>query len=94
MRFLNKKQAGGTQPFRAFPDPSRKNTLIRGYIYIAAARYAEWGAGSEKRVIAVNVPLLKGEVPAAQAVGCWKVVARMRGALWGSFPEFSNHEES
>ena len=31
-------------------------------------RYAEWGAGSEKRVIAVNVPLLKGEVPAAQAV--------------------------
>ena len=68
MRFLNKKQAGGTQPFRAFPDPSRKNTLIRGYIYIEAARYAEWGAGSEKRVIAVNVPLLKGEVPAAQAV--------------------------
>ena len=94
MRFLNKKQAGGHAAFSRLPRPIPENTLIRGYIYIEAARYAEWGAGSEKRVIAVNVPLLKGEVPAAQAVGCWKVVARMRGALWGSFPEFSNHEES
>ena len=61
-------------------------------------RYAEWGVGSEKRVIAVNVPLLKGEVPAAQAVGFGirrlrelqfmvpEVVKRMRGSKWLSAP--------
>ena len=61
-------------------------------------RYAEWGAGSEKRVIAVNVPLLKGEVPAVRAVGFGirrlrelqfmvpEVVKRMRGSKWLSAP--------
>ena len=73
--------------------PHEKHSDPRIHLIIAM-RYPEWGVGSEKRVIAVNVPLRKGEVLAAQAVGCWKVVARMRGALWGSFPEFSNHEES
>ena len=60
--------------------------MIRGYIYIEAMRYAEWGVGKifvrknpsdacsdsspfRGALIASNMPLLKGEVPAAQAVG-------------------------
>ncbi len=89
--------------------------MIRGYIYIEAMRYAEWGVGKifvrknpsvacsdsspfRGALIASNMPLLKGEVPAAQAVGFGirrlrelqfmvpEVVKRMRGSKWLSAP--------